>query len=142
LSTLKSKYSLNERDIQPAPVKRDEGWREMNIKWLLGEKTVGIKSAVLFKAVVKAGAAHEKHLHHKVDELVYIISGKGRHGLGDEEWDIGPGDAYLNPRGIVHWSYGTDPSDPLILVGVYVGAGSLEDTGYEFVERLEKYRNT
>ena len=142
MSTLKSKYSLNERDIQPAPVKRDEGWREMNIKWLLGEKTVGIKSAVLFKAVVKAGAAHEKHLHHKVDELVYIISGKGRHGLGDEEWDIGPGDAYLNPRGIVHWSYGTDPSDPLILVGVYVGAGSLEDTGYEFVERLEKYRNT
>ena len=142
MSTLKSKYSLNERDIQPAPVKRDEGWREMNIKWLLGEKTVGIKSAVLFKAVVKAGAAHEKHLHHKVDELVYIISGKGRHGLGDEEWDIGPGDAYLNPRGIVHWSYGTDPSDPVILVGVYVGAGSLEDTGYEFVERLEKYRNT
>ncbi|MBI4192694.1 MAG: cupin domain-containing protein [Betaproteobacteria bacterium] len=136
MSTLKSKYSLNERDIQPARVKRDEGWREMNIKWLLGEKTVGIKSAVLFKAVIKAGAAHEKHLHHKADELVYIISGKGRHGLGDEEWDIGPGDAYLNPREIVHWSYGTDQNDPLILVGVYVGAGSLEDTGYEFVEAL------
>ncbi len=138
MATLQSKYSLNERDVQPARVKRDEGWREMNIKWLLGEETVGLKSAVLFKAVIKAGAAHEKHLHHKADELVYIISGKGRHGLGDEEWDIGPGDAYLNPRDIVHWSYGTDPNDPLILVGVYVGAGTLEDTGYEFVERLEK----
>ena len=136
--TLKSKYSVNERDIQPARVKRDEGWREMNIKWLLGEETVGLKSGVLFKAVIKAGAAHEKHLHQKADELVYIISGKGRHGLGDEEWDIGPGDAYLNPRGIVHWSYGTDPNDPLTLVGVYLGAGSLEDTGYEFVKRLEK----
>jgi len=58
--------------------------------------------------------------------------------LGDEEWDTGPGDAYLNPRDIVHWSYGTDPNNPLTLVGVYVGAGSLEDTAYEFVERLEK----
>ena len=138
MATLQSKYSVNERDIQPARVKRDEGWREMNIKWLLGEETVGLKTAVLFKAVIKAGAAHEKHLHQKADELVYIISGKGRHGLGDEEWDTGPGDAYLNPRGIVHWSYGTDPNDPLTLVGVYLGAGSLEDTGYEFVERLEK----
>ena len=142
MSTLQSKYSLNERDIQPSRVKRDEGWREISIKLLLSEKTVGIKSAVLYKTVVKAGAAHEKHLHHKADEMVYIISGKGRHGLGDEEWDIGPGDAYLNPREMVHWTYGTSPNDPLILVGVYVGAGSLEDTGYEFVERLEKYGNT
>ena len=138
MATLKSKYSVNEHNIQPARVKRNEGWHEMNIKWLLDEKTVGIKSAVLFKAVIKAGAAHEKHLHHKADELVYIISGKGCHGLGDEEWDTGPGDAYLDPRDIVHWSYGTDPDDPLILVGVYVGAGSLEDTGYEFVEGLGK----
>ena len=137
MATLQSKYSLNERDIKPARIKRDEGWREMNIKWLLGEETIGLKSALLFKSVIKAGAAHEKHLHHKSDELIYIISGKGRHGLGDEEWDIGPGDAYLNPRDIVHWSYGTDPNDPLTLVGVYLGAGSLEDTGYEFVEKLE-----
>ena len=138
MATLQSKYSLNERDIKPARIKRDEGWREMNIKWLLGEETIGLKSALLFKSVIKAGAAHEKHLHHKSDELIYIISGKGRHGLGDEEWDIGPGDTYLNPRDMVHWSYGTDPNDPLNLVGVYVGAGSIEDTGYEFIERLEK----
>ena len=118
MATLQSKYILNERDIQPARVKRDEGWHEMNIKWLLCEETIGLKSAVLFKSIIKVGAAHEKHLHHKADELVYIISGKGRHGLGDEERDTGPGDAYLNPRNMVHWSRGTDPNDPLILDGV------------------------
>ncbi len=134
---MKSKFNVNERDIQPAKVKSEEGWREMNIKWLLSEKTVGSRNAVLFKAVIKAGAAHEKHIHHKADELVYIISGKARHGQGDEEWDVGPGDSYFIPRGMVHWSYGTDPNDPYTVVGVYVGAGSIEDTGYEFVERLE-----
>ena len=139
MGTLREKYALHERDVQSAQGNPDEGWRGIDIKFLLSEATVGIKSAVLFKAVIKAGTAHEKHLHHVSDELVYIISGKGRHGLGDEEWDIGPGDTYLNPKEIVHWSYGNDPNDPLTVVGVYLDAGSLEDTGYEFVEKLEKH---
>lgn len=133
----KSKFNVHEQDISPAKVKRDDGWREMNVKWLLSEETVGCRSAVLYKAVIKAGAAHEKHLHRNADELVYIISGKGRHGQGNEEWDTEPGDSYYIPRGMVHWSYGTDPDDPVTLIGAWVGAGSLEDTGYEFIERLE-----
>ena len=38
---------------------------------------------------------------------------------------------------MAQWGYGTDPKDPLTVVGVYVGGGFLEDTGYEFVELLE-----
>ena len=122
---------------QLAKVQLEDGWREMNIKWLLSEKTVGCRSAVLFKAVLKVGTAHEKHIHHNADELVYIISGKGRHGQGDEEWEVEPGDSYYVPRGLVHWAYGIDVNDPMTSVGVYVGAGCIEDTGYAFVERLE-----
>ncbi len=132
-----SKFKVNERDIPPARVRLEDGWREMNIKWLLCEKTVGCRSALLFKAVIKAGAAHEKHIHHKADELCYVISGKGHRWQGDEEWDVGPGDAYISPRGIVHGAYGTDPDDPMVVVGVYAGAGSIEETGYELVERVE-----
>ena len=109
----------------------------MNIKWLLCKETVGLESAVLFKTVIRAGAAHEKHIHHKADEIIYVIKGKGRHGQGDEEWDVGPGDSYFIPRGWIHWAYGTAANDPLILVGAYVGGGSIEETGYEFIEKLE-----
>jgi len=134
----KSKFNIHEDDIQPARVKLEDGWRQMNIKWLLCKETVGCESAVFFKTVIRAGAAHEKHIHHKADELIYVIKGKGRHGQGDEEWDVGPGDSYFIPRGLIHWAYGTTTNDPLILVGVYVGGGSIEETGYEFIERLEK----
>jgi len=139
MSNFKEKYTANERDIQPAKVRSEEGWRQMNIKWLICEENMGCKSAVLFKAVIKAGAAHEKHLHSNADELTYIISGKGRRGMGDEneEWDIGAGDICFYPRGMVHWTYGTDPDDPLVAIGAYVGAGSLENTGYEFVEKIK-----
>ena len=133
----KSTFNVHESEVQPAKVKREDGWREMNIKWLICEETVGCKSAVLFKTVMKQGTAHEKHLHQKADEICYVIQGKGRHGQAEEEWEIGAGDSYFVPRGVVHWAYGTDPRDPLILVGVYVGGGSLEATGYEFVERLD-----
>jgi len=125
-----------EDDIQPARVKSEEGWRQLNIKFLLSRETVGCGSAVLFKTVFKADSVHEKHIHHRADELCYVIKGKGRHGQGDEEWDVGSGDSYYVPRGLIHWAYGIDSNDPLTLVGVYVGGGSLEETGYEFVERL------
>ena len=49
MGPLQAKYSLNERDIQPAKVKRDEGWREMNIKWLLGEETMGRQGTPWFR---------------------------------------------------------------------------------------------
>ena len=120
-----------------ASVKQDQGWRKIDIKFLLCEKTIGLGAGVLYRTIVEAGGAHEKHRHRNSDELVYIISGKGRHGAGDEEWDIAAGDAYLNPKGVVHWTYATDPNEPLVLVGVYIGAGSVEDTGYDFVESLQ-----
>ena len=133
----KSKYNVHEDEVQPARVQLKDGWREMNIRFLLDKKTVGITSAVLWKAVIKAGAVHQKHVHRVADEVCYVIKGKGRHGQGDEEWDIGPGDSYFAPRGLAHWAYGTDPKDPLTVIGTYVGGGSLEDTGYEFVEALD-----
>ena len=45
-----TKFRVNERDIAPAKVKREDGWREMSIKLLLCEETVGCKSAILYKA--------------------------------------------------------------------------------------------
>jgi len=134
--SMKSTFNIHENDIQPAKVKSEDGWRQLNIKFLLSKETVGCESAVLFKTVFNAGAAHDKHLHHKADELVYVMKGRGRHGQGVEEWDVGPGDSYFIPRGIPHWAYGTDPDNPLTLVGVWVGGGSLEDTGYQLVERI------
>jgi quercetin dioxygenase-like cupin family protein len=134
MPTMKSQFNVNENDITPAKVRYEDGWREVNIKFLLTEKNVHSQSAILYKALIKFGASHAKHLHRKADELVYIISGKGRHGQGDEEWDIGAGDSYFIPRGMVHWAYATDPNDPLNIIGAYVGAGSFEETGYESVE--------
>ncbi|MFQ5895334.1 MAG: cupin domain-containing protein [Nitrospinota bacterium] len=133
---MKERYCVNVRDIPNASLDKAEGWR-MNIKWLLNRHTVGCESACLFHATFRPGAAHEKHKHTNADEVVFVVSGKGAHGQGEEEWEVGPGDAYFVPRGMVHWGRATDPADPFVVVGAYIGVGSLEESGYAFVERLE-----
>ena len=134
MSINKSKFNVHERDVSSAKVKSEDGWREVNIKLLLTKQNVGCQSACLYKAVIKFGASHGKHLHHHADEFVYIMSGRGRHGQGNEEWDLEAGDSYFIPKGVVHWAFGTDRNDPLTAIGTYVGAGSFEETGYEVVE--------
>tara|TARA_R110002073_G_scaffold64256_2_gene161037 strand:+ start:11225 stop:11701 length:477 start_codon:yes stop_codon:yes gene_type:complete len=41
----------------------------------------------------------EFHYHEQDEEFVYIISGQGKSELGDEVFDVGPGDVLLFPKG-------------------------------------------
>jgi len=41
----------------------------------------------------------EFHYHDQDEEFVYIISGQGKSELGEEVFDVGPGDVLLFPKG-------------------------------------------
>ena len=57
---------------------------------------------------------------------------------GDDEWEVGPGSCYYIPKGVPHWLRDLDPVEPVELVGVYLGPGSLEETGYVFLGEVEE----
>ncbi|AEC52081.1 tetracenomycin polyketide synthesis protein related protein [Pyrococcus sp. NA2] len=44
-----------------------------------------------------------KHYHREQYELFYIIEGRARLGIGEEEYLAGPGDIYLVKPGTIHW---------------------------------------
>ena len=46
--------------------------------------------------------AMQKHSHPKHDEVWYIVKGSGKMIEGDEEYDVGPGDLIIIPRGVPH----------------------------------------
>jgi quercetin dioxygenase-like cupin family protein len=95
----------------------------------------------MFRTVFPPGAAHERHLHSRADEFFYVISGRAAAGAGDREQEAVAGTLQWIPRGIVHWLRNLDAVEPVVLVGAYVGAGSLEDSGYEFVSEItDEYR--
>lgn len=48
-----------------------------------------------------AGAAGPRHSHPHV-QSTYVLSGRFRFTLGEEEREVGPGDAFVVPSGLAH----------------------------------------
>ncbi len=54
------------------------------------------------EALVEPGQGTEAHVHHKSQEIYYILEGRGAMRLGGECLDVTPGDAILIPPGTPH----------------------------------------
>jgi quercetin dioxygenase-like cupin family protein len=48
------------------------------------------------------GQSQSPHAHHGQDKIYYVIEGKGRFRVGDEEKDLGPGEMALAASGKDH----------------------------------------
>lgn len=122
-------------DVPPAPVKAEEGWRGMDMRFLIGSR-LGVENVCVFRAVFAPGAAHEKHLHPDADEFSFVVRGRALLGIDDEEQVVTAGNARFIPAGRVHWLRQLD-GEEVEVVGAYLGVGSLEEAGYEFVGHVE-----
>ena len=62
------------------------------------------QSSVLFfnDNLVESGITTEPHEHQGIEEVYYIINGKGKARVGEEEREIREGDAIYIPPGEVH----------------------------------------
>jgi quercetin dioxygenase-like cupin family protein len=134
-------YQAHVDEVDPAPVRREEGWRNMDIRWIVSSENAGAREICFWRTVFPPGAAHERHLHPNAAEVLYVIRGRGAAGTEDEEHEVTPGTVQYIPVGAVHWLRNLDDSEELEIVGCYAPAGSLEDAGYEFVSEItDEYR--
>jgi len=127
-------------EIEPKQVAPEEGWKSIRIRFLDGDQS-GSENTCLFRATFPPGAAHERHSHPNADEFFYLISGRAAVGAGDGEFVATAGTVQYIPAGKVHWLRNLDASEPVEVVGVYVGGSSLQEAGYDYVgEVTEEYR--
>jgi mannose-6-phosphate isomerase-like protein (cupin superfamily) len=110
-------------------LQRKDGWVDMQVQFLIDKKTAGANHVVGW-TVLKPGARHERHLHRNCDEFFIVIKGQGHiySDLGEEP--SGEGDVVYSPRGCWH-GFNNTSSDDVVLVWGWMGAGSIEDSGYE-----------
>jgi mannose-6-phosphate isomerase-like protein (cupin superfamily) len=93
--------------------------------------TDGGLSVVEIASLHKGGPA--RHLHHEQDEWFYIVEGEHVIEVGEERYEVGPGDSLLAPRKMAHaWAYVGDGTGRLI--GALQPAGEIE----AFFEDLAK----
>ena len=124
-------YRTNLRDVPLVEgLKRDEGWIDMQVQFLIDEKTAGSDKFVLGWTVLPPGARHDRHRHFDSDEFLLVLQGKGLIYTDEGEEPAGEGDVVFTKRG--HWHGFNNTSDEdVVLVWGWSGAGSLEKAGYE-----------
>jgi len=117
-------------EVEAAGVQRENGWRDIEIRFVTGELT-GAGSGCLFTARFEPGAAHERHVHPHADEIFIVTSGRAAVGAGDGEHEASAGTVQFVPAGRVHWLRNVDDTEPVEVIGVYLGVPDLDAAGYE-----------
>ena len=99
------------------------------------QDTDGGLSVLEITSLQKGGPA--RHLHHEQDEWFYIVEGEHIIEVGEERYEVGPGDSLLAPRKVVHaWAHVGEGTGRLI--GALQPAGEIE----AFFEDLAKLGST
>src|SRR5690348_10897843 len=117
-------------DVQPENMKKGEGWAISEFRLPITGKDGS--STTLFHSIFRPGSTHNKHLHSRCDEIAVYLKGHGIVGQSDERTEVGPGSCRLMPKGSAHFFHNETKDEDGLVIGFYVGAKDVKDTGYEF----------
>lgn len=124
-------FRTNIRDV---PLERGlreaEGWVDMQVQFLIDERTAGSTELVVGRTLLPAGARHERHRHPNVNEFLVVMRGSGEVYTDEGTEPAAEGDVVFTPAG--HWhGFNNTSSDDVLLIWGWQGAGSLAAAGYE-----------
>jgi mannose-6-phosphate isomerase-like protein (cupin superfamily) len=121
---------VNIEDVKPLAMDAKDGWSITDFRMPIGRHTGS--STALFWAKFMPGAVHKKHRHENCEELYYVISGHGLAGAGSDRAEVRGGHVHYIPKGVEHFMYNLSKTEPLEVIGIYIGAGSVPETGYRY----------
>jgi mannose-6-phosphate isomerase-like protein (cupin superfamily) len=118
-------------DVKPAQMNAADGWSITDFRMPIGRHNGS--STTLFWAKFMPGAVHRKHRHDNCEEIYYVIRGHGLAGAGPDRAEVRGGHVHYIPRGVEHFLHNLSKTEPLEAIGIYIGAGSVEETGYRYL---------
>jgi mannose-6-phosphate isomerase-like protein (cupin superfamily) len=117
-------------DVTPENMKKGDGWAISEFRLPITGKDGS--STTVFHSIFRPGSTHAKHLHSRCDEIAVYLKGHGIVGQGEERTEVRPGHCRLMPKGSEHFFYNETKDEEGLVIGFYVGARDVKDTGYEF----------
>jgi quercetin dioxygenase-like cupin family protein len=102
---------------------------KVDARWLIGAESAGATSIAFGTATYAPGAEIERHYHPNAEEVCMVVSGRARHEVSGNVFEMGAGDVCFIPRGEPH-SLACIGDDELAIVWVWGGAASMEAAGF------------
>ena len=89
------------------------------IRPLIDRTTAPVNQCSLAEETLPPGRSVTPHHHEVLEEVYYLLSGRGRMRIGEEEREVGAGDAIYIPRGARHTlsNTGEEPMRILLVCG-------------------------
>jgi quercetin dioxygenase-like cupin family protein len=110
------------------------GLVDVAVRRLASQDTVGARSLLIATSTFAPGGRHELHRHPHADQFFLVLSGRGEHLAQDGPVRLATGDLAFIPAGEWH-GFRADPVITTEVVYGYLGAGSLDQAGYELQDR-------
>lgn len=112
---IEMKYVRNIEDLEPDTCERSLRYAVKERKnqtlrdtyFLIDPEKSPSKNIKMGFTIVYAGGKTTGHLHNDMEEVYYVIQGKGKMVVGDTEYEIKTGDALYVPFGVFHTTYNT-----------------------------------
>ena len=111
-----------------AALRAEDGWVDMDVRWLLTRESVGAEHSVFGITVFPPGSKHDIHRHPNAEEFEYLVSGRGIARVGDADVELGPGEVVFVPKNDYHGFENTG-DEPVFMIWGYAGAASLDEAG-------------
>ena len=120
-------------DTTPLDDLTGTAFAHLDCRTLISDARQGSEKVMVGRTVYPGGGGtHEHHLHPNAEEVVIVLSGRGWHRVGDDYYEVGPGDVVFVPVNAAH-SAGSIGEEDMVILWVLGGVPSLERAGYQAV---------
>ena len=116
-------------------LKPEDGWK-FAMRWLVDEQNMGAKFGAVGYATFPPHGQHMLHVHDDAEEVAIYLKGRGLRTVGDEQYEVVPGTVAYVPPGVPHGLQNLSETEPIELICIYLGAPSVEKTGYRLIGEL------
>ncbi len=131
-------YTIYLDDVAPDDVGDTEGFRGVDIRWMVTDSTMDHPHSTLFHVIFPKGAFHKPHCHTKTDELLWIVRGKALQWVNGVMCELTPGCAQYIPKNVIHWMR-NDSDEDVEVIGFYPDVKNYAESDQILLPDPEKY---
>jgi mannose-6-phosphate isomerase-like protein (cupin superfamily) len=92
-------YLVRQSDVKPYSPANHSGTSNFR---LIGPETVGSRNLEVIIGEIEAGKGAHPHLHTGIEQVCYLLEGTAHVEVGEEKFEMNPGEACFFPAGVMH----------------------------------------